>query len=151
MVTTRGRALDVLVVSHEASRTGAPRVAVEVLRALSAAGLSVQCLLRWPGPLQDDLLRAADGCRLEPLRRTRVLLRRFRRTRALAVRLEQRVARRVLLRTRPRSVYANTVLSACYVRPALRLGLPVVLHVHELEPLTSSVLNRYGISGPVPG
>ena len=65
--------------------------------------------------------------------------------------LEERVARAVLLRTRPRSVYANTVLSACYVRPALRLGLPVTLHVHELEPLTSSVLNRYGISGPVPG
>jgi len=80
---------------------------------------------------------------LEPLRRTRVLLRRGRRTRRIANRLEQLVAGAVLLRHRPHVVYLNTVKSACYVRPALLLRRPVVLHVHELGLLASHTLRRY--------
>jgi len=53
----------------------------------------------------------------------------------------------VLLRYRPRLVYLNTVKSACYVRPALLLRRPVVLHVHESEPDASQVLRRYRL-GP---
>ena len=58
---------------------------------------------------------------------------------------EEFVAGLVLLRHPPGLVYANTVKSACYVRPALRRGIPVVLHVHELEPLASDTLGRYGL------
>lgn len=57
--------------------------------------------------------------------------------------VEQAAATWLLVRHRPRLVYLNTVKSACYIRPALRLGRPVVLHVHELEPLASSTLARY--------
>jgi glycosyltransferase involved in cell wall biosynthesis len=37
------------------------------------------------------------------------------------------------------------VKSACYVRPALRLGIPTILHVHELGVLASSTLRRYRV------
>ena len=48
-----------------------------------------------------------------------------------------------LLRAPSEVVYLNSVKSACYVRPALRLGRRVILHVHEVEPLASTTLRRY--------
>ena len=137
----------VLLVSHEASRTGAPRVAVRVAEALRAGrAANVVTVLRWPGPLQDDLRGGSDRFLLEPLRRTRVWLRRTRRTRRLAVLVETAVAWAVIAVVRPDVVYANTTLSACYVRPALGWRRRVVLHVHELEPLASQSLARYGLA-----
>lgn len=134
-----------LFVSHEASLTGAPRVAVEILRA--SAGLVDErvVLIRWPGPLSDELERAADRVRSEPLRRTRILLRRFRSTRKLAVKVEEFAAEIVLRRERPDLVYLNTVKSACYTRPAVDLGCRVVLHSHEMDPLASETLGRYNL------
>jgi glycosyltransferase involved in cell wall biosynthesis len=49
----------------------------------------------------------------------------------------------VLRREQPTIAYLNTVKAACYIRPAVELGIPAVLHVHELEPLASSTLARY--------
>lgn len=135
------------MVSHEASLTGAPRAAIEVLRALKPLGARRMAILRWPGPLREQFSAAADEVRLEPWRRARAALRSFRRTRRAAVWLEQLAAAWVLARHRPSLVWLNTVKSACYVRPALRLGRPVVLHVHEVEPLASDTLARYRL-GP---
>lgn len=137
----------ILVVSHEASRTGAPRAAIEVVRSLESLGLRRIVILRWPGPLRGQFEEAADQVLLEPLRRARVLLRSRRRTRRLAVGVEELAAAWLLLRHRPRLVYLNTVKSACYVRPALRMGVSVVLHVHELEALASTTLGRYRLDG----
>ena len=64
----------------------------------------------------------------------------------VADRFEEAVALAVLVWFRPRLVYANTVKAACYVRPAIWLGIPVVLHVHELEPLASTTLARYHLA-----
>lgn len=145
------RRVRVLLVSHEASRTGAPRVAVLVARALRRQrGVRVVTVLRWPGPLEADLRAESDRLVREPLRRLRVLLRRRRRTRRLAVVLETAVAWAVLGVVRPDVVYANTTLSACYVRPALWWRRRVVLHVHELEPLATQTLSRYGLDGSWP-
>jgi glycosyltransferase involved in cell wall biosynthesis len=141
----------VLLVSHEASRTGAPRVAVHVGRALRAArGVRVITILRWPGPLEPELRANSDRLVREPLRRVRVLLRRGRRTRRWAIRLESAVAWLVIAVVRPDVVYANTTLSACYVRPALAWRKRVVLHVHELEPLASDTLARYRLDDAWP-
>ena len=138
------RPVRVLLVSHEASRTGAPRVAVLAARALrSAPDVRVTTVLRWSGPLEPELRAESHRLVREPLRRTRVLLRRTRRTRRLAILLETAVAWVVVAAVRPDVVYANTTLSACYVRPALALRRRVVLHVHELEPLASDTLGRY--------
>ena len=48
----------VLLVTHEASRSGAPRVAVLVARALVEQGHSVRVLSRAPGPLLADFAAA---------------------------------------------------------------------------------------------
>jgi glycosyltransferase involved in cell wall biosynthesis len=135
----------VLLVTHEASRTGAPRVAVEIARVLRADGDVVVTALRAPGPLSDEFARVSSAVVKEPLTTTRMLLRRFRRTRPLAVTVEEHAAAHLLRRLRPDVVFMNTVKSACYLRPALSLGVPAVLHVHEVEPLASRTLARYGL------
>ncbi len=135
------------VVSHEASRTGAPRAAVEIVRSLALPGVHLTVILRWPGPLRQEFEAAADTVVLEPFRRFRVLLRSRRQTRLLAVRVEQLAAAWLLLGRRPALVYLNTVKSACYIRPAILMRRPVVLHVHELEPLVSETLARYQLDG----
>ena len=134
----------VLVVSHEASRTGAPRVAVDLLTVLAPSYRTV-VVQRWGGPLESELAAAAGRSIREPLSRVRAFLRSRRRTRRLARFVEQAAALGVLMVLRPRLVWLNTVLSACYVGPARWLGVPVILHVHELEPLASTVLDRYGL------
>jgi glycosyltransferase involved in cell wall biosynthesis len=139
--------LRIVVVSHEARRTGAPRVAVEIVRGLRAPDRTVECVLRAGGPLAADLGRAADRLSREPLARARALARRAARLRPMVDRVDELVAWLVLRRRRPALAYLNTVKSVSYVRPALRLGVPVVLHVHELEPLASSTLRRCPI-GP---
>jgi glycosyltransferase involved in cell wall biosynthesis len=116
---------------------------VDVARTLRGCGYELVTVLRIGGPLASDFAAASDRVVREPLTWLRVVLRYFRRTRTLATRLEQCVARHVLRREQPSIAYLNTVKAACYVRPAVELGIPAVLHVHELEPLASSTLARY--------
>ena len=134
-----------LLISHEATRTGAPRVAAQVARSLRAGGDHVTVVVRWDGPLAGELADAADELRLETLRHLRALVRFRLRWSRLSNRLDRWIARLVIRRERPDVVYVNTVKSAGYVRPALDLGLPVILHVHELEPLASETLHRYDL------
>jgi glycosyltransferase involved in cell wall biosynthesis len=132
-----------VLVSHEASRTGAPRVAVEIARAVHAAQIDPVVIVRWDGPLAEDFRASGARVVLEPLRRTRVALRAHRRLRSAAVQLEVAVARAMLRRHQPEVLYLNTVKSACYVRPALELGIRTILHVHETGPLLVDTLARY--------
>jgi glycosyltransferase involved in cell wall biosynthesis len=131
-----------MVVSHEATRTGAPRVALEVVRGLREAEAEVVAVVRRPGPLTHEFADAGTDPVIEPQLHVRSALRRLR-ARRIADWFEQKVARRVLRRFRPDLVYLNTVKSACYVRPALELGFPVVLHVHEPGAVARSTLSRY--------
>ena len=134
-----------LLVSHEASRTGAPRVGIEVIRAFRSAGFETVVVHRWGGPLESELNGAADQHGFEPLLRIRAWLRNHGRTRRFAVGLETFAARLVLLRHRPSLVWCNTSLSACYVKPAQRAQIPVVLHVHEMGDRCAPILRRYGL------
>lgn len=95
--------------------------------------------------MEDELAEAAGRSRREPLATLRVALRRWPPTRRLALVVERLAAVAVLLRYRPAVVWLNTVLSSVYVAPGRRLGIPVVLHVHELAPAASPVLERYGL------
>jgi glycosyltransferase involved in cell wall biosynthesis len=145
-VTTR-----VMLVSHEATRTGAPRVAVEIAAGLQRApDHDLTVLLRWPGPLSPELGANASRILLEPLRRVRAALRMLVPNWGFVNRFEEFIAFCVLRRFRPDVAYLNTVKSACYARAALRLNIPVILHVHELEPLASSTLARYHLDGLYP-
>lgn len=145
IATGPGRAL---VVSHEATRTGAPAVAVEVAAALRRAGWRVEVALRADGPLRNRLGRNADDLTIEPVPRARAAIRRAHRLRPLANRLDERVAARVIDRTRPDLVWVNTVLATSYVRPARARGIPVVVHVHELGALIPRVLGRHQLAEP---
>lgn len=140
----------VLLVSHEATRTGAPLVALQIAPALRDSGHEVVTVLRARGPLAREFVRESSRTVHEPFIRLRAGLRLFRKTRALASRLDLRIARRVLRREQPAVAYLNTVKSACYVRPAVELAIPVVLHVHEMEPLASSTLTRYRLDDLYP-
>lgn len=133
------------MVSHEASRTGAPRVAIEVIQALEETKWDRRVVLRWPGPLRAEF--AATGARVisEPLRRLRVLLRMWPPTRPLATHVERLSAALVILWQRPDVIWCNTVLSACYVNPGLRRGLGTVLHAHEPREWMAQVLKRYNV------
>ncbi len=146
-MSTRFRRPRILIVSHEASRTGAPRVAVEITQALDESEWDRRVVLRWPGPLRAEF--AASGAKVltEPLRRLRVLLRRWPPTRPLANHLEQFSAALVILWQRPDVIWCNTVVSACYVNPGLRRGLGVVLHSHESRDWMAEVLKRYNLDG----
>lgn len=134
-----------LVVTHEASHTSAPRTALEVARSLREAGWTVSTVAKWPGPLLPDLADRSDLFLLEPGRRLRSLIGRVPRLTGTALSMERRVAGRIMRNVRPDLVWANTAFSASYVRPALDMGIPVVLHVHELEPWTSRLLDRHGV------
>lgn len=133
----------VLFVCHEGSRTGAPRAAVQILRILKDRGLSATAVLRWNGDISSELAANAEQLFLEPWRHLRVALRRFKSGRRLAVQLEELMATRLIRELRPDLLYLNTSISACYARPALEHGIPVILHVHEHEPLCSKLLGRY--------
>ena len=117
---TRSGRTHVLLVSHEATRTGAPRIAVEIARVLTEHGDRVTTLLRWDGPLRRELATASTSLRLEPFRRVRAMVRRLRPRAHSTSRFEEAIAALTLRWIRPDLVYANTVKAACYVRPALR-------------------------------
>lgn len=131
----------VTVVSHEASRTGAPRVAVSLLDALSSNGWSTTVLHRHGGPLRGALDDAADATRNESLWRLRGQLRRSGLGSAAAT-LEVAAARHELKRHRPDLVWANTVLSVPYVHAACELEIPVVWYAHEQPDHVAHVLTR---------
>ena len=134
----------VLVVSHEAQRTGAPKVAVEVQRTLHGTdGTEVVSLLRGGGPLAAQFAATSSRLRREPFPRLRAVLRRSRRLRRSVDQLDELIAWAMLKRVRPTVVYLNSAKSVCYVRPALRLRIPTILHVHEVGVLASSALRRY--------
>ena len=134
-----------MVVSHEASRTGAPAVALEVIRAMRPLGVATTAMLRWGGSREPDFREVADQTVFEPLRHLRVALRQQRRTRRLAIPLEVTAARRALRRHRPDLVWANTALSSSFAKAALAESIPTVLHTHEVSGLLRDVLSRYDI------
>lgn len=140
----------VTVISHEASRTGAPRVAISLLSALRANGWSTTVLHRHGGPLRAALDEAADTTRNESLWRVRGQLRRARLARA-ASSLEMAAARHELKRHRPDLVWANTVVSVPYVLAACDLGIPVVWYAHEQPDHVVSVVGRFRGLGPLRG
>ena len=141
----RKRKPRVLVVSHEASRTGAPRIAVEIVSAIQERDWDRYVVLRWPGPLQSDFASTGAKVVLEPLRRLRGL-RRWRLGRPLVNYFEQLLAAALILYLRPDVIWCNTVQSACYVRPGIRLRRGVIVHALEPPERIAHVLGRYRLS-----
>jgi len=113
-----------------------------VIQALQRHGTRTRLVLRWGGPLEEELRSAAGEGSFEPFRRVRAEARR-RHAARLARTVEELAAVLVLLRRRPDAVWANTAKSASWLRPCLRLRIPVVLHAHETGTLLRTTLDRY--------
>ncbi|WP_318151932.1 glycosyltransferase family 4 protein [Nocardioides cavernae] len=136
----------VLLVSHEASLTGAPRIAALVGRVLVGRGCQVHILLQRPGPLSGAFAEVAPT-RVMPFWRVLrwlwahpgVL-----RSRAAAL-FELLTAVVIVALRRPDLVYVNSSSAAAFVRAARLLGRRSVLHVHESGPVLSHFLARVGI------
>ena len=137
---------DVMLVSHEASRTGAPRVAVELAKGFLDAGLRVLVVLRWDGPLRTDFESTGATVVTEPGRHLRVLLRRFRAGKRWALGWENLMARWAMRRYRPGAIYLNTALSISYAAPAIDMKLPVAVHLHEVDDWLRHALTRYSLT-----
>lgn len=136
----------VLVVSHEATRTGAPKVAEHLMRELRAdAGWRTVGVHRWGGPMAAELDAAADETFLEPAAALRVTLRRWRRSKRAAGSIERWAIERTLRRVRPDVVWCNTVITGVYAKAAVRAGIPVVVHSHESGDLVRIALERSGL------
>jgi len=129
----------VLLVTHEASRSGAPRVALLLARSLVDQGHSVEVLARAPGPLLPEFAAAAPTS-IEFLHRVRRKLWRTWGIRGLAYAIDTLLATLTLTRRRPDLVYVNSTAAAIYLRPAQWLCRRAVLHVHESGRLAASFL-----------
>jgi glycosyltransferase involved in cell wall biosynthesis len=138
----------VLVVSHEASRTGAPRIAALVASCLLDQGFSVRIVSQRPGPLEAEFAAVAPTS-VEPGWRVRRRLwsRSGRGRTAVARTLELAVAVWTILRSGADVVYVNSTAAAAYVRAAGWLRRRAVLHVHESGDVLSGFLARVGLRG----
>ena len=128
--------LRLLVVFHESEALGAGRSVVNAVEALAEYGWSTSGWFPGAGALPDEAAgRLASAAQLEkPIRYSGRgwrsgpgSLARLRATPAYL-----RAFRRTLLRARPHVVHANTLRALPEARVARSLGLPTVLHVHEL-------------------
>jgi len=109
------RGLRLLLVCHEATRTGAPAVLLTLARWLVAQGVQVATLVMVPGPLTAEF--AALGPVVEP------------------------VAGQLDVANLPPFdlVYGNTVVSSGVLAALARRGHPALLHAHELDQVIETV------------
>jgi glycosyltransferase involved in cell wall biosynthesis len=121
-------------------------VALDIVNSLPPERWERVVVLRWAGPLAPEFEATSDRLILEPLRRVRAALRWWAPTRPVANVVEQVTAMAVIAWVRPDVVWCNTVLSACYVRPAVLLRRRVILHAHEPGERIDQVLRRYRLA-----
>lgn len=140
----------ILVVTHDATLSGAPRVALLVTRLMVGAGHDVQVLSRTPGPMLSQFATEAPTS-VEVAHRWRARL--WRRTpRWFALSVDATFATLTLLVRRPDLVYVNSTSAAIYARAAQWTRRPsTVLHVHESGVNTEIFLRRAGLRDPGSG
>lgn len=131
--------MKVLLVSHEASRTGAPRIAISVAKALIGRGYDVEILSRAPGPLLSEFQNLAPTS-VEFLGRVRRRLWRSASFRYLAWVVDYTLALLTVIRRRPDAVYVNSSSAAIYILAARCLRRKTILHVHESGELIARFL-----------
>jgi glycosyltransferase involved in cell wall biosynthesis len=107
----------VLFLFHDASRTGAPFLLLECVRWLRQnTGLPLRILLRAGGPLESDFRALAETCI------------------AGQTTLDDRFFSDVAL------IYSNTCTNGGFLHALPCEGIPVVTHIHELQPSIDSLV-----------
>ncbi len=136
--------MKVLVVTHDSTLSGAPRVALLVARLMVEAGHDVRVLSRTPGAMLSQFARVAPT-RVEVAHRWRGRLWR-RAPRLVALALDATLATLTLLVQRPDLVYVNSTSAALYARVARWVRVPAIaLHVHESGANSDVFLRRAGL------
>lgn len=139
--------MKVLVITHDATLSGAPRVALLVARVMVRAGHDVRVLSRAPGPMLVQFAAEAPTS-VEVAHRLRARLWR-RAPRWVALGVDAGLATLTLLVKRPDLVYVNSTSAAIYARVARWTRRPsTVLHVHESGVNSDFFLRRAGLSRP---
>jgi len=125
-------------VFHESEALGAGRSVLQALEPLGAYGWTASGWFPGEGPLLQEAAASipTQAFRAKPLRYS---VRGWRADPGVVARLRDtpgylRSFREALLRTRPHVVHVNTLRTLPEARVARSLGLPVVMHVHELPP-----------------
>ena len=126
---------DVVFISHEASRTGAPIILLHLLRWLRAnTDLSFGVVLVLGGPIEEEFRRLAPVWVLVPDRlRAPASSRWRRRLQDIAIRLRRRWIRSRVSKTRPSLFYYNTVNTGWVAESFASLGVASIYHIHELD------------------
>lgn len=135
----RGITMRVLLISHEASRSGAPKVAVLVARSLVGQGHHVQIVSRTRGPLLEEFAAVAP-VDVEFFDRVRRRLRSAPGLGSLTWLIDTLVAFSIIAWRRPDLVYVNSTAAAIYLRPARWLRRSALLHGHESGGVTTQFL-----------
>ena len=125
-------------VGHDASRTGAPIVLLHLLRWLKEhTDLPFRIVLMKGGDLAADFAALAPTVTLTEVSLGRSsLVRRIGRTPLLGPWLKElwhHVVTPRVVEQKPGLVYANTVATARLLRQVVPPGVPLIVHVHELE------------------
>ena len=130
--------LRLLVVFHESESLGAGRSVLQAVEPLQGYGWTVSGWFPGDGPLLQEAVASIPtmAYRQKPIRYS---MRGWRADPGIVTRLREtpaylRAFRQMLLRARPHVVHANTLRTLPEARVARKLGLPVVVHVHELPP-----------------
>ena len=130
--------LRLLVVFHESEALGAGRSVLQAVAPLQEYGWTVSGWFPGDGPLLEEAAVSIPtmAYRRKPIRYS---VRGWRAEPGIVARLRDTPAyllafRKMLLQARPHVVHANTLRTLPEARVARRLGLPVVVHVHELPP-----------------
>jgi glycosyltransferase involved in cell wall biosynthesis len=140
----------VLVITHDATLSGAPRVALLITRLLAGSGHDVQVVSRTPGPMLAQFSAEAPTA-VEPAHRWRARLWR-RAPRPLALAVDATMTTLTLLRARPDLVYVNSTSAALYARAARwTRRRAIVLHGHESGVNSDVFLRRAGLRRPDEG
>lgn len=141
-----------LVIAHEASNSGAPKMLLEILRGVRAArgpGWSCEILLRRGGPLLADFERLGPVHLLShrwaegPTLRAKVFRMLFDRPWGQPRRLAANIKK--LREGRFDLIYNNTATNEYLVPAARSLGAPVLTHVHETAYVLRNFLTREGL------
>lgn len=128
--------LRLLVVFHESEALGAGRSILRVVDPLQGYGWTVSGWFPGDGPLLEEA-GGAIATRAHRGKPIRYSMRGWRAAPGVVARLRDtpgylRAFRQLLLHVRPHVVHANTLRTLPEARVARKLGLPVVVHVHEL-------------------
>ncbi len=119
--------VDILFASHDASRTGAPRIVFDVAEWLSKK-YAVAMALCAGGSMHPDFQKAFG-----PVIDVYNLY---------GHKTEFEKAAEIITRLQPKLVYVNSVSAYQFARAAKALGVPVVFHLHELDIAFQIVFNK---------